>query len=62
MSTSKSGSYKKVSTITKAATVKATIKNLTSKKKYYFKIKAYTKAATKTVYSADSKIIAVTAK
>jgi hypothetical protein len=62
MATSKSGTYKKAATVTKAATVKATIKNLTSKKKYYFKIRAYTKAPTKTVYSAYSKIITVTVR
>ncbi|MCR5793717.1 MAG: Ig-like domain-containing protein [Solobacterium sp.] len=61
-STTKTGTYKKAATIKDAATLKTTIKNLTSKKKYYFKIRAYTKTTSGTIYSAYSKVIAVTAK
>jgi hypothetical protein len=45
---------KKTLTIKSGTTVKTTIKNLTKGKTYYFKIRAYTKIANKTVYTKYS--------
>ncbi len=52
--TSKNGTYKKVATVSKGSTVTCTVKKLTSKKTYYFKVKAYITVSGKKVYSEDS--------
>ncbi len=54
--TSKNGKYKKVKTITSSSTKSWTNKKLKSKKKYYYKVRAYTKSNGKTVYGAYSAI------
>ncbi len=54
-STSKDGKYKKVKSYS-AGTVKATKSNLTSGKKYYFKVRAYKKTSGGVVYSDFSPV------
>ena len=51
-----SGSYKKIKTITSGKTTSYTKKNLTSAKKYTYKIKAYDKSGSKKIYGAYSNI------
>ncbi len=57
--TSKSGTYKKVKTITKNSTVKYTNTGLTKGKKYYYKVRAYKKSTNGkvTIYSPYSAIV-----
>ena len=55
-SVKKSGKYKKVKTLTKTTSKSWTNKNLKSKRKYFFKVKAYRMIGGKKVYSADSNI------
>ncbi len=59
--TSKKGAYKKGVTC-KANDIDATIKNLTKGKTYYFKVRAYTKTDSGTVYSAWSAVKSVKVK
>lgn len=54
MATSKSGTYKKVGSV-KSGTLTYTCEKLTSRKKYYFKVRAYTTNA-KRVYGAYSDV------
>ena len=54
--TSKNGKYKAVSTIKKGSTVSYTNKKLTSKKTYYYKVRAYRVVNGKKVYSGYSKV------
>ena len=54
-STSKSGEYKKLTT-TKANKVNFTKSGLTKGKTYYFKVRAYKKTSTATVFGEFSKI------
>ena len=53
--TSKSGKYKAVSTIKKGSTVSYINKKLTSKKTYYYKVRAYRTENGKRLYSSYSK-------
>ncbi len=53
--TSKSGKYKAVSTIKKGSTVSYINKKLTSKKTYYYKVRAYRTENGKRIYSSYSK-------
>ncbi|MCI8559638.1 MAG: leucine-rich repeat protein [Dorea sp.] len=55
-STSKNGKYKKVKSISKAATTKYTDKKLKAKKTYYYKVRAYKKVSGKKVYGAFSAV------
>lgn len=61
-STSKNGTYKKIATVKSAK--KVTFKNtkLKSGKKYYYKVQAYTKSGTKTIYASKSAAKAVKTK
>lgn len=52
---SKSGKYKAVSTIKKGSTVSYINKKLTSKKTYYYKVRAYRTENGKRIYSSYSK-------
>lgn len=61
-STSKKGKYKKLKTITKPSTVKYTHKKLKSKKKYYYKVRAYKTINGKKVYGAYSSVKSLKAK
>ena len=61
-SNSKSSGFKKAATITKGSTLTSTIKNLTSKKKKYFKMRAYIKTASGNVYSSYSAVVSCTIK
>ncbi len=56
MSTKKSSGYKKIATIKKAKSVTFTKKKLKSKKKYYFRIRAYRKVGKTTYYGAYSTV------
>lgn len=49
-----SGEYKKVKTVTKGSTLKATIKSLKSNTKYTYKVRAYKKAGSYKVYGEYS--------
>lgn len=60
--TSKSGKYTAVSTIKKGSTVSYTNKKLTSKKTYYYKVRAYRTVNGKKVYSSYSKVKSVKVK
>lgn len=60
-STKKDGEYKKVKNYS-ADTLKGTKSNLTSGKTYYFKVRAYTKTDSGTVYSAWGKVTGVKIK
>ena len=62
MSTSKNGSYKKLTTINKNATVKYTAKNLKKGTTYYFKVRAYKTVSGKNIIGASSAIKSVKAK
>lgn len=53
-STKKSSGYKRVTTIKKASTTSYTNKKLSSKRKYYFKVRAYKTVNGKKLYSAYS--------
>jgi fibronectin type 3 domain-containing protein len=62
MATSRTGQYTKIAT-RNATTTKVEKRNLTAKKNYYFKVRAYTKtAAGKKVYSGYSSIKSVKVK
>ena len=54
--TSKGGSYSKVKTITKGSTTSYANSNLSSKKTYYYKVKAYRIVNNKKVYSSYSSV------
>lgn len=56
------GKYKAVSTIKKGSTVSYTNKKLTSKKTYYYKVRAYRVVNGKKVYSGYSKVKGVKIK
>ena len=58
----KTGSYKKIKTISKNSTTTHTQKKLTKNKKYSFKVKSYKKVDNKTYYSAFSNAKEVTIK
>lgn len=60
--TSKSGKYTVVSTIKKRSTVSYTNKKLTSKRTYYYKVRAYRTVNGKKVYSSYSKVKSVKVK
>lgn len=62
MSSKKKSGYKKKATITKASTLKKTIKKLKSGKTQYFKIRTYIKTSSGKVYSDFSKPIKVKIK
>ena len=62
MATSKNGTYKKIATIKKAATVKYTKTGLTKGKTYYFKVRAYKTVSKTNVYSAYSSVKSVKVK
>lgn len=59
---SSGGSYKTVFTATKAGTVSKTITDLKSGSNYYFKIRAYKKVGSKTVYGPYSNVVKVSVK
>ena len=61
-SDNKGSGFKKAATIKKGSTVTATIKNLKSKKTKYFKIRAYIKTASGTIYSAYSAVVSCKVK
>lgn len=61
-STSKSGRYTAVATVKKGSTVSCTNKKLTSKKTYYYKVRAYRTVNGKRVYSSYSKVKSVKIK
>ena len=65
MSTSKNGTYKKINSMSAAATAKV-VQNLTKNKTYYFKIRTYrykgSKASDGIVYSGFSSIVSVKIK
>ncbi len=60
-STSKDGEYKKVAAY-KANVVKGSKSELTSKKTYYFKVRAYKKVDGKTIYGAWSSVMSIKIK
>lgn len=55
-STNKKGSYSKIKTITKGSTTSYVNSNLSSKKGYYYKVKAYRIVNNKKVYSSYSSV------
>ena len=55
--TSKNGKYKKVTTVKKGSTTSYTNKKLTSKKTYYYKVRAYRTVKGKKVYSSYSSVV-----
>lgn len=59
---SKSGTYKAVATIKKGSTVSYTEKNLTTGKKYYYKVCAYRTVSGKKVTGSASSVKSVKAK
>lgn len=61
-STKKSGRYKKIKTVKKASTTSYTNKNLSSNKKYYYKVRAYKKVKGKKVYGSYSSVKSVRTK
>ena len=61
-STKKSGSYKKIKTVKKASTTSYTNKNLSSNKKYYYKVRAYKNVKGKKVYGSYSSVKSVRTK
>ncbi|MGE8204612.1 InlB B-repeat-containing protein [Heyndrickxia sp. NPDC080065] len=54
---SKSGSYKKVKTLTKGTTVNYTNKSLAKRKTYYYKVRTYRTVNKKKIYSSFSNIV-----
>lgn len=56
----KKGTYKRIATIKKGSRVKYINKKLKKGKRYYFKVRAYTKTGGKKVYSKYSKVKSVT--
>jgi len=62
MSTSKSGKYSKIKTITKGKTISYTKTNLKKNKKYYFKIRTYRNVDGKKIYSSYSSIKSIKIK
>ena len=56
----KKGTYKRIATIEKGSRVKYINKKLKKGKRYYFKVRAYTKTGGKKVYSKYSKVKSVT--
>lgn len=60
--TSKNGKYKKVTTVKKGSTTSYTNKKLTSKKTYYYKVRAYRTVKGKKVYSSYSSVVSQRAK
>lgn len=62
MSTRKTKGYKVIKKLSKQSTTSYTKKNLTSKKKYYFKVRAYKKVGKKTFYGSYSAVKSVTVK
>ncbi|MBQ1407719.1 MAG: Ig domain-containing protein, partial [Eubacterium sp.] len=60
--TKKNGKYKKVATVKKAKTVKKTVKKLKKGKKYWFKVRTYTKIKGKTYTGKWSPKVMITAK
>ena len=62
MATSKSGTYSKVATIKKGATVKYTKKSLKKGKTYYFKVRAYKQIGSVYAYSTYSAVQSVKVK
>lgn len=61
-STKKSGGYKKIKTVKKASTTSYTNKNLSSNKKYYYKVRAYKNVKGKKVYGSYSSVKSVRTK
>ncbi|MGN0483660.1 MAG: fibronectin type III domain-containing protein [Lachnospiraceae bacterium] len=59
---SKSSSYKKIKTITKASTVSYTNTKLAAKKKYYYKVRAYKTVSGTKIYGSYSKAKAAKTK
>lgn len=57
-STTEKGTYKKVKTINSGKTTSYTDKGLVTGNTYYYKIRAFYKSGGKTVYSADSAVVA----
>lgn len=55
-STSKKGTYKKIRTVTKKATISYNKKKLKSNKKYYYKVRAYNTINGKKVYGSYSSV------
>ena len=62
MATSAKGNYKKVKTIKAAATTTCKVKKLKSKKKYYFKVRAYKNTEDGKIFGSFSKRIVVKTK
>lgn len=60
--TSKNGKYKKVTTVKKGSTTSYTNKKLTSKKTYYYKVRAYRTVKGKKVYSSYSSVVSQRAR
>ena len=60
--TKKNGKYKTEKTITKGSTVKYVSKKLSSKKTYYYKVRAYRKVGKKKIYGKYSSAVAVKTK
>ena len=58
-STSKSGSYKKVKTVSKNNIVTWSDKKIKGGKTYYYKMRSYVKASTGNTYSSYSKVLRV---
>ncbi len=61
-STKKSSGYKKIKTIKKASTTSYTNKNLSSNKKYYYKVRAYKNVKGKKVYGSYSSVKSIRTK
>lgn len=62
MAKSKTGTYKKIKTITSPDRVTIKVKKLKSGKKYYFKVRAYKKVNNKKIYGSFSKAVVVKTK
>lgn len=61
-STKKSGSYKKVKTLKKSSITSYTNKNLKSRKKYYYKVRAFKTVNGRKVYSSYSSVKSIRTK
>ncbi|MGN1418561.1 MAG: fibronectin type III domain-containing protein, partial [Acutalibacteraceae bacterium] len=61
-STSSKFSSSKTATVSKGSSTKITIKKLTMGKKYYFKVRAYKKVGSKTVYGSFSSVKSIKVK